>query len=60
MVDEEGHAKVLDFGIAKLVEQSRESADRSADRLEGRDQSRRRDGHGALHVARADARAQRY
>ena len=56
MVSDDGFAKVLDFGLAKLTEKRMESASATRDdRDRGPDQRRRRARHRALHVARAGA-----
>ena len=55
MLTEDGHAKVIDFGLAKRIAFERTNQ-RQHVRRAGRDRSQSGDGHGLVHVAGASAR----
>ncbi len=56
MVRPDGYVKVLDFGLAKLIEPSTADVDASSDRRRRQHRERCGDGNAALHVTRAGAR----
>ena len=56
MLRDDGHAKLLDFGLAKIAQDAAGSSDETMMGVELRDDAGRRHGNDGIHVARAGAR----